>query len=135
MVERTAAVAAVLAALAALVLVAGASATPSGLVVIGSGQRSAHGSQTDAYALYLRGYGRHLSASFTLDCFSQTRWGGHRYGHSTRSHMQPGRLYPLHPGDPYAPRTLSYGDCTVAATLHGSGRLRLQILALTQPSG
>ncbi len=108
-----------------------ASAASSGLTLIGSGKRSAHGSMTNAHALYLRGYGHHLHASYSSECVGP-RWNGGINHHTYKlpQLLRPGRLYRVSAGgNPYAPITLSLGDCTITATLRGTGRLRLQILA------
>jgi hypothetical protein len=93
--------------------------------VIGKGSSSgdfavtaASGSKKRAKALYIRGYGRGLSGTAVVACSR-----GFSIGSKSKSFkaMRSGRLYriPL----PFA------GDCDVTASLSGSGRIRLQILA------
>ena len=73
--------------------------------------------KSKANALYIRGYGRGLSAFAVVAC---SRGSSVATKLKMYSAMQTGKLYsvPL----PFA------GDCEVTASLRGSGRIQLQIL-------
>jgi hypothetical protein len=108
----------------ALVMTAAANAAT--LRVIGSGQSagdfavtSADGSKRNAHAIYLRGYGRDLSATAVVSCSRGIASIGSRS--TGLSSMRSGHLYRLRL--PFA------GDCDVVASLSGSGSIRLQVLA------
>jgi hypothetical protein len=102
-----------------------ANAETSSLRVIGQARSSgdfavaaASGDKDNAHAIYLRGYGRKLAGFGVMACSRGSSIGSK----STRLRsMVSGRLYRLRM--PFA------GDCTVTASLSGSGRIRLQILA------
>jgi hypothetical protein len=130
----------VLAALVALIAPASSAASASGLHVIGSGSApargsarshvSAHASQTDAHLLYLRVYGRHLTYRWKLHCVSDRYGAGQITTYTPESRTtQSGQLHRLIAGNPYAPPSLSQGDCTITASASGRGPIRLQILA------
>jgi hypothetical protein len=112
--------------IAAVAVSAIASANAAGLRVIGSARSSgdfavaaANGEKKHARVIYLRGYGRGLSGMGVVACSKGIASIGSK---STQlSHMRSGRLYRL----PMPFR----GDCQVTASLSGSGRIRLQILA------
>jgi hypothetical protein len=114
-----------IALLVPVVLVTAAVAAAAPLRVIGSGRSSgdfavaaASGETKNAQAIYLRGYGRRLASLGVVGCSRNFSIGSK----STRfRRMISGRLYRLRL--PFA------GDCTVTASLSGSGRIRLQILA------
>ena len=120
---RTVVIGAVIVGVAATVI---ASANAAGLRVIGSARSSgdfavaaANGSKNHARVIYLRGYGRDLSGMGVVACSKGIASIGSK---STQlSHMSSGRLYRL--------RMPFRGDCQVTASLSGSGRIRLQILA------
>jgi hypothetical protein len=120
---RTLLVAAVIASAAVSMV---ASANAAGLRVIGSARSSgefavaaANGSKKHAHVIYLRGYGHDLSGMGVVACSRGIASIGSK---STElSHMRSGRLYKL--------RMPFRGDCQVTASLSGSGRIRLQILA------
>ncbi len=112
-------------AFAGLAFASAADAEASTLRVIGKGSSSgdfavtaASGSKKKAKVLYIRGYGRKLSGHAVVACSR-----GFSIGSKSKSYraMRSGTLYriPL----PFA------GDCEVTASLSGSGRIRLQILA------
>jgi hypothetical protein len=111
-------------AIVALGAAAGA-ASADPLRVIGQARASgdlavaaAYGDKKDAHGLYLRGYGRKLSGFGLVGCSRGAAIGSK----ATRlGKMVAGRLYRL--------RQPFVGDCTVDASLTGSGRIRLQILA------
>jgi len=93
--------------------------------VIGSSRSSgdiattiADGDAKNTKAVYVRGYGRGLSGLATVICSRGFSAGSKD---TTLPRMVSGRLYRLRL--PFA------GDCTVAASLDGSGPIRLQILA------
>lgn len=117
---------AALALMALVACVTTATATAGGLSVIGSSKSSgdfavtaASGSKRNAHALYLRGYGRRLSGYAVVACSRGIASIGSK---STRfSRMTSGRLYRL--------RLPFVGRCDVTASLSGSGRIHLQILA------
>jgi hypothetical protein len=103
-----------------------ASAASSGLQVIGSARSSgdfaitaANGHKSGAKALYLRAYGRDLSAEAVVACSRGLASIGTKS--TTLEHLQPGRLYRIK--QPFA------GECDVTASLNGSGAIRLQLLA------
>ena len=109
---------------ATLVMTAGANA--ASLRVIGSGQSAgdfavttADGSKRNAHAIYLRGYGRDLSAYAVVTCSRGISSIGSRS--TDLSSMRSGQLYSLRL--PFA------GDCDVVASLSGSGSIKLQVLA------
>jgi len=116
----------VAAAIAGVAVSSIASANAAGLRVIGSARSSgefavaaANGSKNHARVIYLRGYGRGLSGMGVVACSRGFTSIGSK---STElSHMRSGRLYKL--------RMPFRGDCQVTASLSGSGRIRLQILA------
>jgi hypothetical protein len=115
-----------LALIALLACVATATATAGGLRVIGSSKSSgdfavtaASGSKKNTHAVYLRGYGRSLSGFAAVACSRGIASIGSKS--TTFSRMVSGRLYRLRL--PFA------GNCRVTASLGGSGRIRLQILA------
>jgi hypothetical protein len=120
---RTLLVAAVLAGIAVSMV---AVANAAGLRVIGSARSSgdfavaaANGEKKHAHVIYLRGYGHDLSGMGVVACSRGLYSIGSK---STElSHMRSGRLYRL--------RMPFRGDCQVTASLSGSGRIRLQILA------
>jgi hypothetical protein len=103
-----------------------AAANAAGLRVIGSARSSgefavaaANGSKNHARVIYLRGYGHDLSGMGVVACSKGYTSVGSK---STElSHMRSGRLYKL--------KMPFRGDCQVTASLSGSGRIRLQILA------
>ena len=103
-----------------------AAANAAGLRVIGSARSSgefavaaANGSKNHAHVIYLRGYGHDLSGMGVVACSKGYTSVGSK---STElSHMRSGRLYKL--------KMPFRGDCQVTASLSGSGRIRLQILA------
>jgi hypothetical protein len=117
---------AALALMALVACVTTATATAGGLRVIGSSKSSgdfavtaASGSKRNTHALYLRGYGRGLSSYAVVACSRGIASIGSK---STKfARMASGRLYRLRL--PFA------GNCNVTASLTGSGRIRLQILA------
>jgi hypothetical protein len=112
-------------ALVVVALVTAAAAVASPIRVIGQARSSgdfavaaASGEKKNAHALYLRGYGRKLSALGVVACSRNFSIGSK----STRFRsMVSGRLYRL--------RQPFVGDCSVTASLSGRGRIRLQILA------
>ena len=120
---RSLLIGAVIASVAATAI---ASANATGLRVIGSARSSgdfavaaASGSKNHARVIYLRGYGRGLSAMGVVACSKGIASIGSK---STQfSHLSSGHLYRL--------RSPFRGDCQVTASLSGSGRIRLQILA------
>jgi hypothetical protein len=103
-----------------------ASANAASLRVIGSARSSgefavaaANGSKNHANVIYLRGYGHGLSGMGVVACSKGFTSIGSK---STQlNSMRSGRLYKL--------RMPFRGDCQVTASLSGSGRIRLQILA------
>lgn len=120
---RTLLVAAVLAGVAVSTV---AAANAAGLRVIGSARSSgefavtaASGSKNHARVIYLRGYGHGLSGMGVVACSKGIASIGSKS--TNLSHMRSGRLYKL--------RMPFRGDCQVTASLSGSGRIRLQILA------
>jgi hypothetical protein len=116
----------VAAVIAGVALSTVAAANAAGLRVTGSARSSgdfavaaANGSKKHAHVIYLRGYGRDLSGMGVVAC---SRGIGSIGSKSTNvSHMRSRRLYRL--------RMPFRGDCEVTASLSGSGRIRLQILA------
>jgi hypothetical protein len=110
-----------LALMALLACVATATATAGGLRVIGSARSSgdfavtaASGSKKNTHSLWVRGYGQAVvacSRGFSIGSRS-----------TSLNSMRSGRLYKL--------RLPMHGDCDVTASLSGSGRIRLQILAV-----
>jgi hypothetical protein len=123
MTSKTLSTALVAAFVAALVSVNAAAA--AGLHVIGKGQASgqfavtaASGSAKHPRALYLRGYGRNLSGMAAVACSRGFSIGSKS---TTFDSMRSGHLYKL--------RLPIRGECDVTASLSGSGRIRLQILA------
>jgi hypothetical protein len=112
------------------VLVGGAVGAPAGaqassLRVIGSSHSSGDfattatsASKHNAHAVYMRGYGHGLSGFAAVACSHGFSVGSKG---TTLSHMVSGRLYRL--------RMSFAGNCTVTASLGGSGSIRLQILA------
>jgi hypothetical protein len=124
MTSKTARTALVIAAVVAA-LVSVNTATAAGLRVIGKGQASgqfavtaASGKAKHPRALYLRGYGRGLSGMGVVACSRGFSIGSKATSFNS---MRSGRLYKL--------RLPMRGDCDVTASLSGSGRIRLQILA------
>jgi hypothetical protein len=114
-----------LALIALLASVVTAAATAGSLRVIGSGRASgqfavtsATGSKRHTQAVYLRGYGRQLSGFAAIACSRGFSVGSRS---ATLNRMVSGRLYRL--------RLPMRGDCDVTASMSGSGRIRLQILA------
>ena len=106
-------------------IAAGSASAASAFRVLGSGRSAGDfavtavsGRKANAHALYLRGYGRGLSGFAVVACSSGIASIGSRS--TTFSNMVSGRLYRLKL--PFA------GDCTVTASLSGSGSIRLQIL-------
>jgi hypothetical protein len=80
---------------------------------------AASGSKNHARVIYLRGYGRGLTGMGVVACSKGIASIGSK---STQfSHLSSGHLYRL--------RMPFRGDCQVTASLSGSGRIRLQILA------
>jgi hypothetical protein len=115
-----------LALMALLACVATASATATGLRVIGSSSASgqfavtaASGSKKRANSVWIRGYGRSLRGFAAVACSRGFSIGSRS---TTLNNMRSGRLYRL--------RLPMRGDCDVTASLSGSGRIRLQILAV-----
>jgi hypothetical protein len=115
----------IVAAISVTSLVSSANAAPLG--VIGSSRSSgeyaitlASGSKKHPTALYVRGYGRGLSASTVVLCSR-----GFSAGTKSRtiSSMASGRLYRL------AMPLRSAESCNVSSTLSGNGAIRLQLLA------
>jgi hypothetical protein len=114
------------AVIASVAATAIASANATGLRVIGSARSSgdfavaaASGSKNHARVIYLRGYGRGLTGMGVVACSKGIASIGSK---STQfSHLSSGHLYRL--------RMPFRGDCQVTASLSGSGRIRLQILA------
>ena len=114
-----------LAVVAALVVALPATAATASLGMIGSARSSgdfavaaANGSKKNAKEVYVRGYGRGLSGFAVVACSKGFSIGSKS---ATLKSMASGRLYKLRL--PFA------GDCTVTASLSGSGSIRLQILA------
>ena len=114
-----------LAGLVTAVATATATAAGGGLRVIGSARSSgdfavtaASGSKKHAKSLWLRGYGRGLSGQAVVAC-------GRGFSIGSRStsfnSMRSGHIYKI--------RMPMKGDCDVTASLSGSGRIQLQILA------
>jgi hypothetical protein len=110
----------------ALAFTVAATAATTSLVVIGKASSAgdfavaaASGKKRNTHAVYLRGYGRKLSGYAVVACSRGIASIGSK---STKfSRMASGRLYRLRL--PFA------GSCDVTASLSGSGRIRLQILA------
>jgi hypothetical protein len=114
------------AAIVAVAVSAIASANAAGLRVIGSARSSgefavaaANGNKNHAHSLWLRGYGHGLSGMGVVACSR----GFTSIGSKTTqlNSMRSGKLYRL--------RMPFRGDCQVTASLSGSGRIKLQILA------
>ena len=114
------------ATIVAVAISAIASADAAGLKVIGSARSSgefavaaANGNKNHAHSLWLRGYGRGLSGMGVVACSK----GFTSIGSKTTqlNSMRSGKLYRL--------RMPFKGDCQVTASLSGSGRIKLQILA------
>jgi hypothetical protein len=102
-----------------------ATAATTSLRVIGSARSSgdfavaaANGSKKNAKGVFVRGYGRGLSGFVVVACSKGFSVGSKS---TTLKSMASGRLYKLRL--PFA------GDCDAAASLSGSGSIRLQILA------
>jgi hypothetical protein len=94
--------------------------------VIGSGHASgqfavtaASGTDHHTHVVYLRGYGRRLAGMGVVACSRGFSVGSR--SKQFRS-MRSGRLYRL-------TLPMGGGNCDVTASLSGSGRIRLQILA------
>jgi hypothetical protein len=115
----------VAAAAVALAVCAGAGAARPPQVIASSRASGQHVATTvqarkqRAGALYLRAYGEKLSGSAAVTCLRGT---------SAATKVWPfrmlvaGRLYRL-------PTPLRGGDCSIAATVAGAGRIRAQVLA------
>jgi hypothetical protein len=113
-------------ALVVVALITAAVATAAPLRVIGGARSSgdfavaaANGEKKNAHALYLRGYGRKLSGFGVVACSRGVASIGSKS--TTFRRMTSGTLYRL--------RQPFVGNCSVTASLSGSGRIRLQILA------
>jgi hypothetical protein len=116
-------------AAAALAGSASASVAPaasSALRVIGTGSSSGAFTVTSASArkktgaIYVRGYGRNLYGQSEVFCRASSR--SKPVSSKLKSfYMQQGQLYRV-------PQPLA-GDCEIIASLSGSGRIRLEILA------
>lgn len=114
-----------LALIALLACVATTTAMAGGLRVIGSARSSgdfavtaASGNKKNTHSLWMRGYGRGLSGHAVVACSRGFSIGSRS---TSLNSMRSGRLYKL--------RLPMRGDCDVTASLSGSGRIRLQILA------
>jgi hypothetical protein len=109
-----------------LLAVTAAAAGASPLRVIASAYSSgdfpvtaANGEKSPAHALYLRGHGHTLSGEAVVACSRGIASIGSKS--TTLSHMAAGRLHRV--------RQPFVGDCQVTASLSGSGRITLQVLA------
>lgn len=116
----------VLAAVTCVALSAIAAANAAGMRVIGSGHSAgtfavtaASGNKDNAHSLWIRGYGRGLSGMGVVACSHGFTSIGSKS--TSFSNMRSGKLYRL--------RMPFKGDCQITASLSGSGRIRLQILA------
>ena len=115
-----------IALLVALTAAESATAAASTLRVIGSASASgefavaaANGSKKVARAMYLRGVGHNLSGFAVVACSRGFSIGSRS---ATLAHMTSGRQYQLKLPN-------GGGDCTVTASLSGSGPIKLQVLA------
>jgi hypothetical protein len=102
-----------------------ATAAPTSLVMIGKASSSgdfavaaASGKKRNTHAVYLRGYGRKLSGYAVVACSR-----GYSVGAKST------RIRSMASGRSYQVRLPFPGSCDVTASLSGSGRIRLQILA------
>jgi hypothetical protein len=108
--------------IAAVVALAGAGTALAGsqrtLVTADGDGVTAASAKAKSGSLYLRGYGRNLRALAVVVCSNR---GSTASSTTSLSSVQAGRLYRLN--QPFG------GDCTITASLGGSGRITLQLLA------
>lgn len=105
-----------------------AAAAPGSLRVVGASQSSGASAITSAdaimksHAIYVRAYGRMLSAYVVTSCTHGFSIGTNNQKFSLRSGVLQQLKLPN-----------GGGDCDVTASLSGSGSIRLQILARMEP--